>query len=703
MYINDPKIDQGNLLGGARAEADSLMLDNAFIATHDFQALVNTKDFNFVVGRRGTGKSALFFKVSEYFTKNKMGYVFRKTPTEYDAIELQSVIKNISTEYRPIRAITRVAWRASILIGILNNIIGHYKIHRCDNYDVLRELNTLYESLIGYDCFKKTTEIIKKYSSKCSSPDELPSSIAYALNIEKLHDLIANALSDLNIIAYFFFDGLDEGWVPNELATALVGGLAACAADFSENQRGINIVLFVRDNIYRSLSYFDRDFSRHIEGNTLRLNWDDSSLLHLISNRLRIALGLKNIESDVKAWNRFAYSDLKNREGFDYCLKYTLYRPRDLIVLLNTAYIQTNRSGRKELIKDDIEISSKQISKNRLNDLQKEYDMVFPGLPLFIDIFKGKEAFREYGVIVNELKAFIDNVEYKEVGNSDFAILETGEDAFFALYSVGFLGMENPVTKNLRFCHDGSSADIDATKTDQRVCIHPCYWKALDIKSELIEENIIIELYDDSKTTSTEEITDIRTKKIGQLLSSLPQMPEGQSAANEFEEWVFRTVQILFAGHLSNPEFKPNSDAIQRRDIVATNMAPGGFWRRVREDYNSREVVIEVKNYTKLKNEDFRQALSYSGEFYGQFIVIVNRNQNEGLSTTEKGWVQEIWHQHKVIIFVIPASILSRCISKLRSRKRFDYTDNQLNKRLDIFLRSYLSLRHPRKGTSKGK
>jgi len=121
---------------------------------------------------------------------------------------------------------------------------------------------------------------------------------------------------------------------------------------------------------------------------------------------------------------------LKNREGFNLCLNYTLYRPRDLIVLLNTAYSQTARSGRKELIKDDIETSSKQISNNRITDLQKEYDEVFPGLSLFIDLFKGKPAFREYAIIVEDLKSQIDNAEFKEVSNSDFALLETGEDVF---------------------------------------------------------------------------------------------------------------------------------------------------------------------------------------------------------------------------------------------------------------------------------
>ncbi len=685
---------QGNLLGGPRAEVDSTMLQKAFVETHDFQALVNTRDFNFVVGRRGTGKSALYQKVSEHIIENKIGYVYCKSPSEYESLELQAVLKRIASDYRAIRAITRVAWRVSLLAGLLSEIKEHYKFNKCENSEYLTNIYNKIEYLIKHDCFKRTSEIVKQFAHDSTSTEEIPGAIAGYFEIESFHKSIAEALRTFNRTVYFLFDGLDEGWKPDENCTAIVGGLSACAADFLEKQSGVHVILFIRDNIFRSLNYFDRDFSRHIEGNTLRLNWDDASLLHLISNRLRIALELESVESDVRVWNRFAHLDLKDRNGFNACLKYTLYRPRDLIVLLNIAFVQTARSGRKALVKNDIEASSKQISKDRLSDLLKEYDIVFPGLALFVEQFKGKPAFRKFSQIVGELDYAIESNDFLVQEASDFAILGSGKPAFFALYSVGFIGLENPATKNIQFCHDGSQADIDALKAEQLVCVHPCYWKALDMQSKIIEEDVLIEIYDDIKPPSKDTVSDIRTRMIGQLVSKLPSMPTGKESAQEFEEWVFRTIQILFAGVLTNPELKPNKDSIQRRDVVATNMANEGFWKRVREDYQAKQVIFEAKNYSSLKIDDFRQALSYTGNPYGSFITLVNRNENEGLSQIERGWVKEFWDRHNVLIFILTAPILSRCIGKLRSRRRFDYADNQLNKRLDTFLRSYLSLRH---------
>jgi len=118
---------KGNILGGSRAEVDKKMLKSAFVETADFQALITTKDFNFVVGRRGTGKSALFGKISEHIRNNKMGYVYCKKPTEYTSLDLYEVLKNISASYDTTRAITRVAWRVSILLQLLKDIKKHYK------------------------------------------------------------------------------------------------------------------------------------------------------------------------------------------------------------------------------------------------------------------------------------------------------------------------------------------------------------------------------------------------------------------------------------------------------------------------------------------------------------------------------------------------------------------------------------------------
>lgn len=688
----------GHLLGGIRAESDNV-LRKAFVKTYDFNAITNTKDFNFIVGRRGTGKSALSLMSSLHIQENKLGYVYENIPEDYEQLELVSVLGEISEDYSVLRAIMKVSWRVSILFDQLEQLIGgrneHYKFKSCSQQEYLQEYYNNHSSLHGKSVFLKTILIIRQIQKSEKLPLRIAGKIATEFDLSQLKRSMESLLEKVNKNTYYYFDGLDEGWQPNSIATAILGGLALCASEILESSSRMHLVLFIRDNMFRSLCYFDADSSRHIEGNTLRLNWDEDSLLHIIANRLRVVKPeLKDIESDIKVWNRFAQGELKNKDGFKSCLAYTLFRPRDIIVLLNTTFSNFARSGREHIISDDIESSSKQISKNRLDDLLKEYDVVFPGLKHLITVFDGQPAFMTYAERVSFLSEEICSSQYDSIEHSDYAVLGSGKQAFFALFSIGFLGVEESKSLSLHFCHDGSTSNNDDIQTDQRSCIHPCYWKELNIQAEEIENSIKIEIYDDN-VPDAGQIADLRFKRVGQIISSLPNIKAGREDASVFEDWVFQSIKLLFAGKLSNPELKANKDSIQQRDVVATNSAPSGFWKRIYDDYGVRQVVFEVKNFEKLNQDVFRQALSYSGKHYGKLIIVVYRTKNEGLTDAEKGWVKEYWnHESKVLVFLLPDTMLSRFIKKIRTTTRHDYADKQLCKRLDTYERSYLSLKH---------
>jgi hypothetical protein len=68
--------------------------------------------------------------------------------------------------------------------------------------------------------------------------------------------------------------------------------------------------------MFRALAHEDDDFTRHIEGHTLRLQWDQESLFGMVVARLRVVLGMESSENDVKVWNRFAQKELQGRDGF---------------------------------------------------------------------------------------------------------------------------------------------------------------------------------------------------------------------------------------------------------------------------------------------------------------------------------------------------------------------------------------------------
>lgn len=678
-------IQVGNILGAARAELDTQMLDKAFVETTDYQALLTTQDFNFVVGRRGTGKSAICKKLQQNLITNKNILLITEIPKEHFVLEYQNILNKVANDYRLARAISRLVWENHILLEVIKNIKIHYKGNKIID-EFIRSYYENYKYIIDCDCAARCTIILRETIKNGCSGHELPSKIASTFQTEKLKVSVKKALSDISSRVVALYDGLDEGWIPNIIATAILGGLAAAASDFSNSQSSIHITLFIRDNMFRSLANFDSDFSKHIEGNTIRLHWDENSLLNLIAKRLRIILKMVDVESDIKVWNRFAARELSNRDGFQSCLKNTLYRPRDILVLLNSAYQVAVREGRENIIGKDIDVSARTISQDRLNDLLKEYETVLPGLKDFILPFYGRPASNTYSSIISILDDACSNTDYSKPESVDFALFNSGKEIFSALYSIGFIGVMDNTTGGYIFCHDGSAAGTRSMPHEQLTIIHPCYWKALEVTDELSGKEIIVQINDEYEVQDKNELGDIRLKRLGSTIGELPNIPLGHEGSEEFPSWVLKSIRILFAGKLSNIQTKPNEGGIQRRDIVATNLNNSIFWSRILTDFQSRQIIFEVKNYEVLKPEDFQQVLSYStgksGE-YGRFVIVVSRNTNENPSSVEIGWIKSLWFEHERRVMILPAQVIARCLSKMRSQRKFDYTDDYLSKTMD--------------------
>ena len=687
-------LTRGNILGAARAEADLEMLGSAFVQTHDFSVLTKTHDFNFVVGRRGTGKTALFIKVSEYFKKDKHIILYQVKPEEYSMLSFRSTLEHLKSDYRSNRSNSRICWRAKLLIGVLNNLRKNWKVTRSSDYTDLLTYYSSNRDLCNQDFLDRLNQILEIAVQKAKSVGEIPKIIAESVNISKLQNMIQDCLKSIGFSAIYLFDSLDEGWVPSQESVAILGGLALAVADLRDSDSQVNSISFIRDNIFRALASSDPDFSRHIEDSTLRLHWNEESLYHLVTERLRISLSLTGIESNTKVWNHFAHRGLSGREGFKTCLQYTLYRPRDILVLLNQSFVIAARGNRCIIFEDDIEITSKQIAHGRLNDLIHEYSHVFPGIGLFIKSFKGRPAKAKYKSRVEFLDEIVEQNPYSDKFSSDFAVLGSGTELFNALYSVGFIGMRADATSSFLFCHDGARPNFTTIIDESDTMIHPCYWKALEIDEKDMSQSVLVDINDDYDIRVNPQVIELRTHMLGQLISELSAIQMGQNGSTQFEKWVFRTIKILFSETLTNPEMKPNENAVQRRDVVATNMAENGFWKRVLDDYSARQVIFEMKNYEQLDTNDYRQVLSYSGKNYGKFVFIVYRSTNELLLPKERDWVKEIYDQHDLMIFLLPALFLSRCIKKIRNPQRKEYSDTQLSKRLDTFERKYLALTH---------
>ncbi|MCM7806412.1 ATP-binding protein [Enterobacter kobei] len=631
--------------------------------------------------------------LSKHWHAKPKTHVMTISPIEEQIIGLRDVVSLFGENYLHIKAGSKLAWRYAIYMELLSEIASHYRMKNDLDY------KSVEKHLLSWGAKRQNIsgKIRKKLISildtgKDVKPATRISDLSDNFELDLLEEVLFEAISKSNHQFVIFADRLDEGYTPDDLGVAIVDGFIQSVIDIKQNlQEKVIAFAFVRDNIHRAISKMDPDFTRNIEGQVLRLHWDEYNLFNLVCNRMRVAFN-STIENNTRVWNAYTANELQSNMGFKEALKLTLYRPRDILVLLNDAFLRAATHDRTKIIIDDIKATANTISQNRLNDLLKEYENVFPALDIFTSLFGNK---RPDFTIAEASEIISQAFDIKEVNDKmklqDILLFEGPVQVIQRLYSVGFFGLYNQQSSSYVFCHDGKEPEKEFTP-GSKLLLHPCYWLALSVHESDITPETADDIHDEYDIEVSSVSEEQRKQRIGALLQELNNIPEGKEGAVDFEAWALKAIKILFATNLTNIELHSNKNGLQQRDIIATNLADTPVWKRILTDYQSRQVVFEIKNYKTLGADEYRQVNSYLFKDYGRLAFIINRDHSENLEKhKELIWVKELYDNHNKLVIKLPSKFLERHLSKMRSPQKHDEVNKQLSKLLDLYIRSYLN------------
>ena len=680
-----------NLLGDLRAEADENMLKVAFCQTPDYKSLLESSDRSVVVGRRGTGKSALVFGLAQHWSGRKDCRVIRVAPNEDQMIGFRATMRCFGGKFEILRAGAKLLWRYGLAMEILSSLSSHYRFSKTHMGEPIKARMKTW-SHGGRDPLMRLCSFARAVTAGLGSePERIVGELAERMNLHDIEDALSEAATTVKSTVVILIDRLDEGFLPDDLGIAMVAGLMHAVVELNARMFLVRTSLFLRDNIFRAVARNDPDFSRNIEGQVLRLHWDENQLLHLVANRLAIARGLASDDAPKKIWKRCTLGALAESDGFKQCLRLTLYRPRDVVSLLNNAFHSASKNGRDKIMDADVEETAGWISEQRLEDLHKEYRNVFPSLAVLTDAFHWQATTLERAAVLGLLKKALEQIKSPDVAEEDGVLLGEPAHALDALFGVGFLGIADAGKHTGRFCHDGRKGSEDST-TARSLMVHPCYWRALQSRMSDNESLEAVEIFDEYDEGARPEVPLVKAQNLGKLIDSLGAIAEGQKGAHAFEKWCLDAIKVLFAGHLADAALHPNKDSTQRRDVVATNVADSGPWKRLYEDHRSRQVVFEVKNFSRLSSDEYRQMISYLHGPYGDVGFIINRADTHELARgPELDWVKESYHSHKKLIVKLTGKLLSSWLSKVRNPEKRQYPNQQLESLLTRYVRNYVS------------
>ncbi|MEJ3577114.1 ATP-binding protein [Pseudomonas fragi] len=684
-----------NPLGDTTAENDNKMLLDAFIETPDFRSLIESDDRTVVVGRRGTGKSALFLQLKKHWAKDKKVICLSFSPEDTEIIGFRSLLKPFAASFTLARAATRLLWRYAMLMEVGSHIARHYKLSvLIEREDVLKQ-HLLKWDEVQAPFLTKCRNIAKKFLS-VDSPEEAIGDLPFNLNLSAIEESVLKLLSKADRRVVILMDRLDEGYEPDAIGIGIIAGLVYAAVELNQRSEFIRPVIFLRDNVFRTLAKEDPDYSRNLEGQVIRLHWDWAQLLLLAATRMKVSFQL-GIENDQRVWDRCTAGDLKGREGFKKCLQFTLYRPRDLLSLLNESFYCAFRHERTTAILEDLEYAAKSISVARLEDLWKEYQKIFSPIQAVTRAFKDGEPELSVLTALAKINAAIELIE--ESGDQSAlaeARLLQASGVLQSLYSVGFIGIHDQSTSSYSFCHDGRTPDKGFENAD-KILIHPCYWLGLNLSKNALSPDEAEEINDEYDIKIESLNPKIRNAKIGQIVSNLDRIPIGEEGAREFELWCLEALKVVFAAHLTGLQLHSDSATVQQRDVKGTNRGKSEFWKRVLQDYNVRNVVFEARNFQELGVDQYRKLQASLIGSYGRLGFIISRDADETLSGgKDLDWAKEMFYSHQALVVKLPAKYISKLLQKLRSPEKHDAIDRQMWNLLTTYEINYLGMKSTR-------
>lgn len=374
MRLSDAGLTLGHVdLGSIDAESDAGLAD--YFVTTGFVENVLSGRYTLMLGRKGSGKSAVFTQLERLYVEAGRELVLRRlTPDEY----AWSAFRRY-TEYGllPQQAHTN-AWKYTIAVEVAAAItslehiwpdvatgeaVGALRRFVADNYhgsvDLARSAGTL---LRGLSELNLSALGIVSIGVKGSRPEPAPLTPAV---ISALFDLLERPLADVGVVVAF--DKLDDSWDWSDEAKAVLIGLLKASKEINDRfgltaeDTGLQVLSFLRSDIYNQLRFDDKDKHRPTEGH---LTWTTDELRQMLAARL---------PSGVAVDELFESGDMRGRiKPFNYIVKRTFLRPREILQFVGLA-IRVAGAGATEISKDAIQEAEARYSRWKVEDLKQEY------------------------------------------------------------------------------------------------------------------------------------------------------------------------------------------------------------------------------------------------------------------------------------------------------------------------------------------
>lgn len=369
-------------LGSPTAENETQKLSYYFVRTAEF-ARAQRAEGALVIGRKGSGKSAVFFQLLQTLSREKGRCIVDLRPASHNLSEMREALLTIVNHGiydHTIAAFWQYVLYVEIVLKIREMVLPKSKndFPLQQRIRALEEEFSLSESIVSGDFTSRLDAAVRevvKASAASTSAADLRSSLTnrmFEQPIPKLREAVASFRDHVDEIV-ILIDDLDKGWPPRRVESHDVGTikhlievLNRIQRDLSRRKFPLRHLLFLRSDIYEQLVEETSDRGKY---NPIKVDWSDpEQLRHLLRQRV-----VSNIEANHQdaAWEALN-PRINGTTAVEMMIEGSLRRPRFLIDLCERTLSYAINRGHQRVTQSDVEEGLRQMSLYLVSDFGYE-------------------------------------------------------------------------------------------------------------------------------------------------------------------------------------------------------------------------------------------------------------------------------------------------------------------------------------------
>lgn len=478
--------------GDPAAENEESSLDHYFLERDEFRQVLDGRA-KIVVGRKGSGKTAVFYQVRNRLKDTRANVILDLSPEAYQLKKMKDLVLRWlaagSKEF-----LLSAFWEYVLLLEVCAKMLEkdqdvHKRNHTLfEPYQRLLKFYRSETSSVGVSFSDRLLRLIDRLSEQYGNTfgnktevdlsDGQVTKLLYETTLSDLRQQLIEYAKNKGTI-FVLFDNIDKGWSATGLEDSdviiirtLIEAARKLGNDFRRNGISFFSSVFLRNDVYELLLSQTADRGKET---IVLVDWTRPDLLaQLVKKRISYNFQSGASINTDKIWHNICVPLIDGQDSLPFLISHSMMRPRYLIRLLNHCRGNAINFNRNRMDAEDIRNGLSTYSTEIIKELGLEIKDVLPAADDVLYAFLGEAHEMRRSVMMALLE--------KAVKESDVA-----RGVFTMLLWHGIVGLRRSAD-NITYIHDVNYdykrllGLIDKQENgDPLIYINPALWPGLEI------------------------------------------------------------------------------------------------------------------------------------------------------------------------------------------------------------------------------